>query len=227
MKVAVVIPALDEAETIGQVVRSVREQVVDLVVVVDGGSGDQTAERAIEAGAVVVVEPRRGYGRACRAGVDEAVGRGAQIVAFMDAACAEDPKDLPKLLEPILSDRADLVIGSRVRGQREPGALRPLQRFGNTLATWILWARFGHRYTDLGSMRAIRREALDALDMCEPAHGWPVEMQLKAAAAGLRIRELPIRYRRRRGGKSKVSGNLLGAARAGAAILRVSLGAGR
>ncbi len=227
MKVAVVIPALDEAETIGQVALSVREQRIDLVVVVDGGSADKTAERAIEAGAVVVVEPRRGYGRACRAGVDEAVERGAQVVAFMDAACAEDPQDLPKLLEPILSGQADLVVGSRVRGRREPGALRPLQRFGNALATWIIRARFGHRYTDLGSMRAIRCASLEALGMREPAHGWPVEMQLKAVTRGLRIEELPIRYRRRRGGRSKVSGNLLGAAQAGAAILRVALGAGR
>ncbi len=209
MKVVVVIPALEEEATIGEVVRAIRAQGLDEVVVVDGGSRDRTAERAEEAGGRVVVE--------------EARRLGAEAVAFIDGAGAEDPADLPGLLAPLREGRAELVLGSRVLGVREEGALRRRQRAGNWLATSLITLRFGHRYSDLGSLRAIRLEALERLRMRERLHGWPVEMQVAALREGLRVEELPIRYRRRRGGSSKVSSSLRGSLRAGAAILRVVL----
>jgi hypothetical protein len=159
------------------------------------------------------------------AGLRHAAGLDAEVVAFIDAAGAEDPRELPSVLATIAAGEADLVIGSRVLGSCEKGALRPLQRGGNALATWLIWRRFGHRYTDLGSMRAIALAAFDKLRMRELGHGWPIEMQVKALSHGLSVREVPIRYRRRRAGRSKVSGNLVGSLRAGAAILRVALGA--
>ena len=224
MTVAVIIPALDEAATIAAVVRGARAAVPGAsVVVVDGGSRDGTVSLARDAGAVVVSESRRGYGRACQAGVQAAAALGAEVVAFIDAALAEDPADLAAVVSPVADGRADLVLGSRVLGEREPGALRPVQRWGNALATGLIRVRYGVRYTDLGSMRAIRLDGLRALGLEEPAHGWPVAMQVAAAEAGLRVLEVPIRYRRRRGGRSKVSGSPLGAVRAGAAILRVVL----
>ncbi|HJN77512.1 MAG TPA: glycosyltransferase family 2 protein [Myxococcota bacterium] len=223
MKVVVVIPALEEEATIGEVVRAIRAQGLDEVVVVDGGSRDRTAERAEEAGGRVVVEEARGYGAACMAGVEEARRLGAEAVAFIDGAGAEDPADLPGLLAPLREGRAELVLGSRVLGVREEGALRRRQRAGNWLATSLITLRFGHRYSDLGSLRAIRLEALERLRMRERLHGWPVEMQVAALREGLRVEELPIRYRRRRGGSSKVSSSLRGSLRAGAAILRVVL----
>lgn len=220
MRVVAVIPALREAETIGAVVAAVAEH-VDGVVVVDGHSGDGTAERATEAGADVVVEGRRGYGRACRTGIAQAAARGADIIAFVDGGGAEDPSDLVALLEPLRMDRADLVVGSRERGEREAGALRPAQRLGNKLATHILARRHGFRFSDLGSMRAIRADRLVDLGMTEDGSGWPLEMQARALAEGLRVAEVPIRYRRRQGGRSKVSGSPLGSMRAALTILRV------
>lgn len=224
MRVAVVIPVLDEAGTIESIVRAARATVGDTprpVIVVDGGSVDDTRNRARAGGADVVIEPRRGYGRACAAGAQRAGELGAEVVAFLDGAGAEDPRDLPRIVAPILAGEADFVVGSRVLGDAEPGALRPAQRVGNHVATWLIAWLHGHRYTDLGSMRAIRCDALRDLGLVEAAHGWPAEMQVKAARAGLRIRELPIRYRRRRTGQSKVSGTLRGTMRAGVAILRV------
>ena len=173
---------------------------------------------------MVVSEPRRGYGRACATGVAEAVRLGASVLAFVDAAGAEDPHELPGVVAPVLRDEADLVVGSRTRGTCEDGALRPAQRAGNRLATWLIWCRTGLRYSDLGSMRAISAAALARLDMSEMGHGWPSEMQMKAARAGMRVLEIPVCYRRRRAGRSKVSGSPLGAVRAGVTILRVVLG---
>lgn len=222
-----IIPALDEADTVASVIRGIPASVRGEVIVVDGGSHDGTAKRARAAGATVLVEPRRGYGRACSTGVRRAIRGGAEIVAFLDAAGAEDPRDLPGVIGPIARDEADLIIGSRELGHCEPGALRLAQRAGNRLATWLIWRLHGHRYSDLGSMRAIRVDALERLDMQEFGSGWPVEMQLKAVKLGLRVDESPIRYRRRRSGRSKVSGTVLGAVRAGTDILRVVLGSAR
>ena len=216
MKVVVVIPALNEAATIGHVIEGLRAHGHSQVVVVDGGSVDDTVAAAERAGAEVLVERRPGYGRACRSGAERAEAYGARIVAFTDGAGAEDPADLANLLAPLLADKADLVLGARKAV--ESGALRPMQRLGNRLTTGLIWRLHGHRYDDLGSMRAIHADALARLEM---RHGWPVEMQLAALRCGLRVCELPIRYRRRQAGQSKVSGNWRGAMRAGATILRL------
>jgi len=221
VKAVIVIPALNEAANIAHVIEGLRAHGHRHVVVVDGGSDDGTRAHAEAAGAVVLVENRRGYGRACSSGAERALADGAAILAFTDGAGAEDPADLGSLLAPLLAGDADLVLGARRPVER--GALRPLQRVGNRLATTLIWRLHGHRYTDLGSMRAIRADAFERLQMREMGHGWPVEMQLAALRCGLRVRELPIRYRRRRAGKSKVSGNLRGALRASATILRLVL----
>ncbi|MBI5609433.1 MAG: glycosyltransferase [Deltaproteobacteria bacterium] len=227
MKVAVVIPAWNEAASIAAVIRAIPTELGAAVVVVDGGSQDDTVEIARAAGAEVVVERRPGYGRACLTGVDRADALGAEVVAFCDGSDAANPADLLPIVGPILAGAADFVLGSRTLGLAEPGALRPLQRAGNWAATRLIALRFGVQYTDLGSMRAMRLDELRRLGLSELAHGWPTEMQVLAAKHGLRIREVPMHYRRRRAGASKVSGHPLGAVRAGWAILRVASGLGR
>lgn len=224
MRVIAVVPALNEAATIGAVVAALRAQGVDEVVVVDGGSDDDTRARAEAAGAQTLLQRQRGYGRACMSGATRALACGADVLLFAGAAGAEEAGDVPKLLAPLRADRADLVLGAR--RALEPGALRPLQRLGNRLATAILALRTGHRYRDLGSMRALHRAAFERLDLREMAHGWPIEMQLKALQRGLRVVEVEVGYRRRRAGRSKVSGSLVGSARAGVAIVRVACGLG-
>ena len=223
MRVVLVIPALNEEATIAEVIARVPKSLVEHVVVVDGGSQDRTAARAQRAGATVVRETRPGYGRACMRGVEHARSLGAEAVAFVDAALCEDPAELDRVLDPVLRDDIELSVGSRTRGRLEPGALRPVQRAGNRLVTWLIGRRTGVCYSDLGSMRAIRLGALDRLGLRELAHGWPTEMQVSAAIHGLRIREVPVSYRNRRAGASKVSGSLRGAARAGVAMVRVAL----
>ena len=220
MRVCIVIPAFEEAATIGNVLRAIPPGLAVAAIVVDGGSCDATRDVAAAAGARVVLEPRSGYGRACLAGMREAAALGADVVAFLGGGGAEDPADLPKVIGPVVRGEADLALGSRVQ-RAEPGALRPLQRFGNALATWLIALRFGRRFHDLGSMRALRLGALEA--PLELAHGFPAEMQVQALKHGLRIVEVPIAFRRRRGGRSKVSGTVRGTLRAGAAILRVVL----
>ena len=219
--VVVVIPAWNEAGSIDRVVRGVPAGLAGAVVVVDGGSTDGTAARAREAGAEVIVEPRRGYGRACRTGAERAAELGADVVVWLDAAGCEDPSDLPRIVAPALRGEFDLVLGARVRELRERAALRPVQRLGNRLATAVIALRWGHRYADLGSMRAIRLVALERLGLRDDGSAWPARMQVRALQRGLRIAELPIRYRRRRAGRSKVSGSIAGSVRAGRAILGV------
>jgi glycosyltransferase involved in cell wall biosynthesis len=198
------------------------------VIVVDNGSRDRTAEAARRAGAMVVSEPRRGYGAACLAGLAFLRPRPPDIVAFLDADLSEDPAQLPELLAPIREGRADLVIGSRTLGEREEGSLTPVQEFGNRLATLLLRLFFGARFTDLGPFRAIRWEALERLGMRDRGYGWTVEMQARAARAGLRCAEVPVRHRRRRAGRSKVAGTIAGMLGAGVkiplTILRVRIG---
>lgn len=220
--VVAIIPALDEAGSIGEVVSRIPRPAVSRVIVVDGGSRDETVHRARAAGAEVIVEPRPGYGRACAAGVSLARLRGAEVLAFADGALCEDPAELGRILEPIAAGRADFVLGARVGPGLERGAMPPWQRAGNALVCAVIAALWGHRYRDLGPMRAIRADALDLLEMSEPAHGWPAEMQVKAARRGLRVVEVPISYRPRLTGRSKVSGSPIGALRAGAALLRVA-----
>lgn len=217
LRVAVIIPALDEEGAIGAVVGAVDRAVVDRVIVVDNGSSDATAQRARAAGAEVLREPRRGYGSACLRGIG-AVPR-ADLIVFLDGDGSDRPQEIPALLAHLLDSSGDLVIGSRVLGDGEAGALTPLQRFGNALTCSLLRLLWGQRCTDLGPFRAIRRDALRRLEMGDPDFGWTVEMQVKAAQRGLRTVELPVTCRVRRAGRSKVSGTLLGSYHAGRRIL--------
>ena len=222
--IGVVIPALNEEATIADQVAEVLAvaQRTDLparierVVVVDNGSTDRTAPRAAAAGAMVFSEPRRGYGRACFAGVLAAGD--VDLIVQMDGDRSDRVDELPLLLQPLLTGEADLVIGSRTLGSYEPGSLLPQQRFGNRLAAQLLRLLYGVRVTDIGPFRVIRRRDLLALGMREMTYGWSVEMIGRAARNGLRVREVPVTYRLRAGGESKVSGNLRASVRAGARI---------
>jgi len=216
MRVAVIIPALNEERAIGQVLAEIPRDAVSEVIVVDNGSSDHTAEVAREAGARVVREERRGYGSACLRGMAELQAPG--VVVFLDGDHSDHPEELPQLVAPIAEDRADLVIGSRALGRRERGSLTSQQVWGNRLACFLLRVLYRHRFTDLGPFRAIRYESLMALGMCDPDYGWTVEMQIKALKRGLRVVEVPVSYRARVG-TSKISGTLRGTVLAGYKIL--------
>jgi glycosyltransferase involved in cell wall biosynthesis len=216
-RTAAIIPALDEERTIGSVVAAVDRDLVDEVIVADNGSRDHTAINASAAGATVVGETRRGYGSACLAGI-RAAGD-AELLVFLDGDGSDDPQEIPLLLNEMHQTTADLVIGSRTIGAAEPGALTTTQRFGNALTCSLVRLLWGARYTDLGPFRAIRRAALDRLEMGDPDFGWTIEMQVKAAQQGLRVVEVPVACRLRRGGRSKVSGDIVGSLRAGQRIL--------
>jgi glycosyltransferase involved in cell wall biosynthesis len=219
-RIVAVIPALDEAPSVAGVVETLRTQrTVSLhrIIVVDNGSSDGTGEIARQAGASVVREERRGYGYACLAGV--LVAEEADVIVLLDGDAADNPDDLSIILEPLLAGEADLVVGSRTLGSREPGSMTPQQVLGNRLATFLMRNIYGVKVSDLGSFRAIRREDLLALDMQEMTYGWPVEMMVKAVRAGYRYREVPVRHRRRSGGVSKVGGTLRGSLMAGWYIL--------
>lgn len=218
--VAVLIPALNEEKAIAKVLAAIPPGLAGEVVVVDNGSTDRTADVARRQGARVVGEPRRGYGQACQSGL--AALAPAEIVVFLDGDFSDFPEEMPALLAPILKNEADLVIGSRVLGRPERGALLPQQRLGNALATWLIRLLFGVRYTDLGPFRAIRADSLARLRMQDRSYGWTVEMQVKAARAGLRVAEVPVRYRRRVG-VSKISGTLAGTCKAGYQIITTIL----
>jgi glycosyltransferase involved in cell wall biosynthesis len=224
--VSAIVPCLDEAEAIAGVVTGLREAGLEDVIVVDGGSRDGTAERAREAGARVVIESRRGYGRAVQAGI-AALPADVDAVLFVDGDGSDRLDFVPALLSPIRAGRADLVHGSRVLGEREPGSMSPAQLVAGHLAGALIRLVYGVRLTDMSPFRAIRREALDRLGMREETYGWNLEMLMRAAAAGLRIEEVRVGQRRRRGGVSKVSGDLragLDAARViGSTFLRLAL----
>lgn len=218
MTVDAVIPALNEAASIGLVLEALPPGLLRRVIVCDNGSSDGTAEAARAKGAVVVRESRRGYGAACLKALALIASDPPDAVLFLDADLSDDPAEAAALVAPIEAGRADLVVGSRTLGAREPGALTPQARFGNWLATRLLRALYGVRWTDLGPFRAIRWDAYVSLGMSDPDFGWTVEMQVKAARAGLRGVEVPVRYRRRIG-RSKISGTLTGSVRAGMKIL--------
>jgi glycosyltransferase involved in cell wall biosynthesis len=216
MRVAVVIPALNEADSLPAVLQDL--PAIDRVVVVDNGSTDRTAEVARELGTEVVHAPVRGYGSAVLAGIAHLQADPPDILVILDADHADPPERLFELVEPIVLGHADLVQSDRTR-TAEPGALTFPQRFGNALSTLLIARLSGHTYRDMGPFRAIRWSSLVALHMEDPTWGWNVEMQLKAVKHGLRILEVPLPYRTRKKGQSKISGSLRGAARAGARIL--------
>ena len=214
--IALIIPAYNEAPAIGAVLRAVPEGAVDTVIVVDNASSDGTGEIARAHGARVVREDRPGYGNACRAGLE--ASQGYDVLVFLDGDRSDEPSDLPRVLAPILQGRAELVLGSRLRGTLEAGALPGHQRAGNRVATILIRLLYGVRLSDIGSFRAIRREHLLALEMNHPTYGWPVEMVVKAARRRYRIVEVPITYHARIG-VSKVGGTVGGSVRAGRAML--------
>ncbi len=217
-RVAVVMPAFNEEESIGRVIGDIPEGLVDEVIVVDNRSTDRTAEVAREAGATVLFEGRRGYGSACLKGVAHALDGGFDIVVFLDADYSDHPEEMPLLVEKITRDGCQLVIGSRTLGNADRGALLPQARFGNMLATALIRLFFGVRYTDLGPFRAITADALRRIAMVDTNYGWTVEMQVKAARVGLRVAEVPVSYRKRIG-VSKITGTVKGTIHAGWKIL--------
>jgi glycosyltransferase involved in cell wall biosynthesis len=217
--VSVVIPALNEEEPIADVVNQCSAtKIPSEIIVVDNGSTDATAERASKAGARVVSEPRSGYGRACAAGV-RAVSPGCEIIVFLDGDGSDCPGFMSQLVDPIATGEFDFVIGSRTRGQREPGSMNFQQIFAGRFAGWLMSILYGVRYTDMCPFRVIRRDAFEKLSMMEETYGWNLEMQMKAARSRLRVLEVPVNHRCRTGGISKVSGTFRGTFMAGARIL--------
>ena len=215
---ALIIPALNEAQSIGRLLAQVPAGLFSQIIVVDNGSRDATAEASRASGAQVVVEPRRGYGQACQTGLAH-LKREITAIAFIDADLSDDPADLTTLVRCLAENQLDLVIGSRALGNPEPGSLTFLQRFGNWLSTKLIKLIWGVSFTDLGPLRVIRRSALLRLDLRDRDFGWTVEMQAKAARLRLGVSEVPVSYRRRKYGRSKISGTLVGSARAGFKIL--------
>lgn len=220
MRIAVVIPALDEEGAIGDVVREIPANLTARVIVVDNGSRDRTAAMAEAAGARVIREPVRGYGAACRAGAMAAGD--ADVLVFLDGDRSDDPSEMPVVLRPIQEGRADLVIGSRTAGATEAGALTFQQRVGNRLVTALLRALYGLRLSDIGPFRAVRTDVFRDLGMEHRTHGWPVEMIVKAARKGYRVAEVPVSCRRRIG-RSKVAGTLRGSLQAGFHLVATTL----
>jgi len=219
LQVTVIIPALNEAESIGHVVAEMPWSLIAECIVVDNGSTDATGAIARESGARVVESPR-GYGAACLAGSHAAL-KTSEILVYMDGDGSDVIAGLPELIGPIQRGEADFVIGSRLRGRREPGSMLASQVFAGRLVGLLLRVSQGVRYTDMGPFRAIRRSSLEELQMSELTYGWNLEMQIKAAQHGLRIVEIPVDYRKRIGGESKVSGNFSASLKAAVRILEV------
>ena len=218
--VSLIIPALNEEEAIGSTLRELPWHVLTECIVVDNGSTDHTSYEAKRNGAIVIPEPRRGYGRACQAGI-QAADRTSEVLAFMDGDGSDISSDIERLARPVLDGEADFVIGSRIAGKREPGSMQISQIFAAWLAGRLIRWRLGLKYTDMGPMRVITRAAFERLNMSEMTYGWNIEMQIRAAQLKLRIFEIPTGCRRRRGGVSKVSGSLIASAKAATRILRV------
>jgi glycosyltransferase involved in cell wall biosynthesis len=219
--VDVLIPALNEEEALPLVLRAIPRSLVRRIYVIDNGSTDATAQVALAGGAQLLSEAQRGYGAACLRGVQEltAQERPPDVVVFLDGDFSDDPAELPWLLEPLRAGTADLVIGSRTLGEAEPGSLTVQQKVGNRLATTMIRGIYGQKYTDLGPFRAVRLPALVAMGMSDTGYGWMVEMQVKAARVGLRVAEVPVSYRRRVAGRSKISSTVKGTIGAGYKII--------
>ncbi len=217
MRTVIIIPALNEEKAITQVVKGALAH-VDWVIIADNGSTDETARLAQAAGAEVTLAPKPGYGRACLAGVAQAIS--ADLYLFMDGDGADNANDIPRLLEPILNGDTDFVIGSRALGTAEPKSLTFPQKFGNWLACFLMRLIWKAEFTDLGPMRAIRRDAYEKLEMSAKTYGWTVQMQVRAAKAKIRTLDVPVNYKRRIG-KSKISGTVRGVILAGFHILGV------
>jgi glycosyltransferase involved in cell wall biosynthesis len=222
-KIAIVIPALNEEDALHHLLPEIPQTFAQWVIVVDNGSTDATLTVAQQAGAVAVKEPQRGYGRACLKGFKTACQLGADLVVFMDGDGSDDPADLPLMLQPICEGRADFVIGLRVSERAERGAMLPQARLGNWLVSRLIRLRFGARIHDVGSFRVLPCSLLVDLKMCEMTYGWPVEMVVKAARAGYRIVEVPLHYRQRSHGRSKVAGTIAGSLKAAYYMLRTTL----
>ncbi|MFM9837614.1 MAG: glycosyltransferase family 2 protein [Cyclobacteriaceae bacterium] len=220
MRCVVVIPAFNEENGVGQVIQEIPKDMVQEIVVVNNASTDNTEKIAQENGALVLREPTPGYGRACLKGINYLKNAKTRpdVVVFLDADHSDYPEEMAQLIQPILENKADLVIGSRALGNKEQGSMTPQQIFGNWLATRLLRILYNVKFTDLGPFRAIRFDKLIALDMQDKTYGWTVEMQLKAAKMGFRCMEVPVKYRKRIG-FSKISGTVKGTVMAGYKIL--------
>ena len=218
MSTLVIIPAFNEARAIGRVIGDIPGDLVDEVVVVNNASTDETEKNARAAGATVVREPRQGYGYACLRGIEYAKKKEPDIIVFLDGDYSDHPDEMPRLVDPIRKDEADFVVGSRIRGETEPGAMLPQAEIGNRVACTLMRWIWGADYTDLGPFRAIRFRDLLALNMQDKTFGWTIEMQIKAIEAGLRVEEVPVSYRRRVG-VSKITGTISGTIKASAKIL--------
>jgi len=216
--VSVIIAALNEEAAIGKVINDVPSQIANEIIVVDNGSTDRTAEVAAAAGARVVAEPQRGYGRAFRAGL-RSLSADCEIIVFLDGDGSDYPEMMNQLVNPIIEGTHDFVISSRTRGRRERGSMNWHQVFAGYVVGFFLRLLYGVRSTDMGPFRAIRRDALQRLNMREETYGWPLEMQMRAARAGLRTLEVPVDYRRRVGGQSKIAGTVRGSVLAAIRIL--------
>jgi len=226
MVIDVVIPALNEEGSIDKVIADIPKQLVNEIIIVDNGSADETALIASNSGARVLREIRKGYGFACLKGIDYLISRKkiqpTDIVVFLDADYSDYPEDMTEIVDPILNDVADIVIGTRNNKMREKGSMTIPQVFGNWLATNLMSLFFGYKYSDLGPFRAIKFDKLITLQMQDTTYGWTVEMQIKALRQKLRIMEIPVRYRNRIG-KSKVSGTMEGTIMAGYKIISTIL----
>ncbi len=222
-KIAFVIPALNEEDAIRQLLSELPHAQAEWIIVVDNASTDMTAAVAGAGGALVISEPLRGYGQACLTGFQSACELGAEIVVFMDGDGSDDPADLPMMLAPVLEGRAEMTIGSRVTARAERGSVPPQARLGNWLVSRLLRLFYHAPIHDIGSFRVVRCSALQTLHMREMTFGWPVEMLVKMARARYRILELPIHYRRRSHGRSKVAGTLMGSVKAAYYMLRTTL----
>ena len=216
--ITVIIPAFNEEKSIGKVVSDIPRDLIEHVIVVNNNSNDNTVEVAKSAGAIVLDEPRRGYGWACLKGIEKSRELKTDIVVFMDGDYSDYPEEIVKVIAPILEDNHDMVIGSRVLGKREKGSLTPQQVFGNRLATKLIRLFYGARFTDLGPFRAIKSDALEQLKMADKTYGWTIEMQIKASKEKMKFCEVPVNYRKRIG-VSKVSGTIKGTVLAGIKII--------